>query len=67
MITTTDGATLMVITIAGEPVLRNDMITIPLWDLDAYTTGGKITNANVIISDDASAATGRGILMNTAS
>jgi PKD repeat protein len=60
MITTTDGATLMVITIAGEPVLRNDMITIPLWDLDAYTTGGKITNANVIISDDAAAATWTG-------
>ena len=50
----------MVITVTGEPVLQHDLITIPVWDLNEYVEGGKLTNANVIISDDAAAATWTG-------
>lgn len=61
-ITTTTGATSMVITVTGEPILQHDIITIPVYDLNGYTGGGTLTDANVVISDDAAGATWTGIV-----
>jgi PKD repeat protein len=61
-ITTTTGATSMVITVTGEPILQNGLITLAVSDLDGYVEGGKLTSANVEISDDAAAATWTGIV-----
>jgi len=59
-ITTTDGATSMVITVTDEPVLQHDRIFIPVWDLNEYAGGGILTSANVVISDSAAGATWTG-------
>jgi PKD repeat protein len=59
-ITTTNGNTSLLITVTDDPILQHDMIIIPVSDLDGYVTGGRLTNANVIVSDDAAAATWTG-------
>ena len=61
-ITTTNGATSMVITVTDAPLLQYDTITIDVWSLDAYVSGGVLTDANVVISDTADAATWTGAL-----
>ncbi|RPI38546.1 MAG: PKD domain-containing protein [Methanoregulaceae archaeon] len=61
-VTTTDGATSMVITVTDEPVLQHDLIYIPVWDLNEYAGGGILTSANVVISDSAAAATWAGFV-----
>ena len=61
-ITTTDGATSMVITVTGEPILQHDLIFFPVWDLNSYVVGGSLTNSNIQISDTAAAATWTGVV-----
>jgi PKD repeat protein len=61
-ITTTDGATSMVITVTDEPVLEHDIIFLPVWDLNGYVEGDMLTTANVVVSDDAAAATWTGFV-----
>jgi PKD repeat protein len=59
-ITTTGGATSMLITITDAPILQFDTIGIDVWPLDAYVSGGTLSDANVVVTDTAAAATWTG-------
>jgi len=61
-ITATDGATSMVITIRDAPILQYDSISIYVADLDPYVSNSSFSNANVVVSDTAAAATWTGIV-----
>lgn len=61
-ITTPDGATTLILTVTGEPVLQNDLIKIDVNELSEYVDGGIFTDGNAVISDDAASATWTGFV-----
>jgi PKD repeat protein len=61
-ITSPDGATSPVITIADSDIPAGSIITIAVPDLFLFVKSGTFTDANIIINDTASAATWSGIV-----
>lgn len=61
-ITTTDGSTVLILTVTGEPILQNDFINLPVYDLNEYVEGDLLTDANVAVSDDAASAAWTGFV-----
>jgi PKD repeat protein len=61
-ITSADGATSPVITIVNSPIALNDTITIDVSGLNTYVASGNLTEANVLITSNASAATWTGAI-----
>lgn len=59
-ITTTDGATSVILTITDAEIVQDDTIFIDITGLDAFTASKALTTANIVVMDNAAAATWTG-------
>jgi PKD repeat protein len=64
-ITTPDGVSSSMITIAGDNIADGRTIIVSVQDLYMFTESGTFTNANIEVSTDAAAATWSGVVSGT--